>query len=257
MPPTLPWMIALGAGVLLLAVLLVLSGLWAWRRRQRRPEPLPTQWALSARPVFSTDERKVYRHLREALPHHIVLAKVPLVRFSQAVDPQQRGYWYRLLGSKHVTFAICSSHGRVLIAIDFLDDYESVPTRERTIKENVLAACKVRYLRIARDDPPSAPELQLLLPPTAGGARAPNPAPHGGLAPSPAIAVGVTRRRDRRALWQDSGFFQDSFFGPERAETGASSEYGTLGQFLRDGVPARDRAEPPPGDRSAPGPSPR
>jgi LPXTG-motif cell wall-anchored protein len=86
MPSTLPWMIALGASTLLLMLLAA----WAYRNRRRRPKPLPTHWALSARPVFTNDERKVYRHLREALPHHIVLAKVPLVRFSQALEPEQK-----------------------------------------------------------------------------------------------------------------------------------------------------------------------
>ena len=49
--------------------------------------PLPTDWALTGRPVFSDDERRVYRQLREALPHHIVLSKLPLVRFCQPEGP--------------------------------------------------------------------------------------------------------------------------------------------------------------------------
>jgi hypothetical protein len=248
MPPTLPWMIALGAS----ALLLLLLAAWAFRRRRHRPRPLPTHWELSARPVFSTEERRVYRHLREALPHHIVLAKVPLVRFSQSIDPQQRGYWYELLGAIHVTFAVCSPNGRVLVAFDLLDESTPGSRRQQTIKENVMAACKVRYLRIPGDDLPSVPELQLLLPTAHGATRAPNPAPGPGLAPSPSIAVGASRRRDRGALWQDSGFFQDSFFGPERREAGTTSEYGTLSHILRDGVPRRDPGEAPGGDPAAP-----
>ena len=56
--------------------------------------------------------------LREALPHHIVLSKLPLVRFCQPNDPQQVRFWYELLGSLNVTFAVCSANGRVLAAID-------------------------------------------------------------------------------------------------------------------------------------------
>ena len=74
--------------------------------------------ACSARPVFSSDERRVYRQLREALPHHIVLSKLPMVRFCQPTDPSEVRFWYELLGSIHVTFAICSANGRVLAAID-------------------------------------------------------------------------------------------------------------------------------------------
>jgi GNAT superfamily N-acetyltransferase len=86
---------------------------------------LPSEWTLTARPVFSTDERRVYRQLREALPHHIVLSKLPLVRFCQPTDPQEVRYWYELLGSIHVTFAICSANGRVLAAIDLDTDRSS------------------------------------------------------------------------------------------------------------------------------------
>ena len=58
----------------------------------------PRNGASRPRPVFSTDERRVYRLLREALPHHIVLSKLPLVRFCQPTDPAQVRYWFDLLG---------------------------------------------------------------------------------------------------------------------------------------------------------------
>src|SRR5512139_3779273 len=104
-PPTTmqaqPWIIALAA----LAGFVLASGAWIWfMRRPTKPTPLPTEWNLTPRPVFTTDERRVYRLLREALPHHIVLSKLPMVRFSQPTDPAQVRYWYDLLGAIHVTF---------------------------------------------------------------------------------------------------------------------------------------------------------
>jgi len=104
------WSIAAVLAVTLLAVV-VLVGLWLMRR-PRRQQPLPTEWSLSARPVFATDERRVYKLLREALPHHIVLSKLPLVRFSQPTNPDEVRYWYDLLGAINVTFAVCSANGR-------------------------------------------------------------------------------------------------------------------------------------------------
>ena len=96
-----PWIVL--TAVLVLA--LITLGIWALRPRRMAPvAPLPTEWALTARPVFSTDERRVYRLLREALPHHIVLAKLPLVRFCQPADPSEVRYWYDLLGASHVAF---------------------------------------------------------------------------------------------------------------------------------------------------------
>lgn len=216
--------------------------LWALNRRKPVHKPLPTEWALSARPVFSTDERRVYRQLREALPHHIVLSKLPLVRFCQPTDPSEVRFWYELLGATHVTFAICSANGRVLAAID-LDTERAGSRRVQQIKQSVLAACRVRYLRCPVDHLPSIPELQLLVPHSAPPTRGPQPAPSMNQARDHLSSTVATRRRERTTLWQDSGFFQDSFFGAEgRSDLTSSSEFGALRSA---GVDVR---EIPPGD---------
>lgn len=233
MQQSLPWILAsLSLGLLVAAGVL-------WLARQQRPKsrPLPTEWTLTARPVFSSDERRVYRHLREALPHHIVLSKLPLVRFSQPTDPNEVRFWYTLLGSLNVTFAICSANGRVLAAID-LDNDRGDSRRATQIKQSVLAACRVRYVRCPVDHLPSMAELQLLVPQTGGAAaRGPQPAP----TPSPArddrVSATTSRRRARTTLWQDSGFMQDSFFGVDaRADFNSPSAFGGL----RPGLPARN-----------------
>jgi Protein of unknown function (DUF2726) len=213
MESLLPWTVALAALLILAAVLIS----WRMARRQApQPQPLPAEWALAPRPVFSTDERRVYRQLREALPHHIVLSKLPLVRFCQPADPNEVRYWYDLLGAIHVTFAICSANGRVLAAID-LDTDRGNSRRVLQIKQSVLGACRVRYLRCPVDNLPSIAELQLLVPQGANASRGPQPAPsrpsvREELAPA---AVTPLRRRERATLWQDSTFFQDSFFAPD------------------------------------------
>jgi hypothetical protein len=241
MPQELPWIIALAS----LALLACGIGLWLFRRRKPAAKPLPTEWALSARPVFSTDERRVYRQLREALPHHIVLSKLPLVRFCQPTDPQEVRYWYELLGSIHITFAICSANGRVLAAID-LDTDRGNSRRVLQIKQSVLAACRVRYMRCPVDHLPSIPELQLLVPQSAAASRGPQPAPSMTQARDGLSGSVAGKRRERAALWQDSGFFQDSFFGAEtRSELGSTSEFAGLGGAERSGVAVH---ELPPGE---------
>jgi len=219
----LPWILAcVSTAVLLLAVAALFL-----RRRDPQPAPLPTEWSLTARPVFTSDERRVYRQLREALPHHIVLSKLPLVRFCQPTDPQQVRYWYELLGAIHVGFAICSANGRVLAAID-IDTERSNARRALQIKQKVLAACRVRYLRCPVDHLPSIPELQLLVPHAGAGARGPLAAP---MAPLATGGNGSARPRPARALWQDSGFFHDSFFGNDnRADS--RMDGATLGSDL-------------------------
>ena len=234
-----------------LALLLMAVGWWALQRRPKKVLDLPTEWALAARPVFSTDERRVYRLLREALPHHIVLSKLPLVRFCQPTDPDEVRYWFDLLGTSHVTFAVCSANGRVLAAID-LDTDRGNSRRLMQIKQSVLGACRVRYLRCPVDHLPSVAELQLLVPSSNAPARGPQPAKAASLhqardSLSNAVA---SRRAERTALWQDSTVFQDSFFAPDiRADGFGSSEFATLGGAKPASrpahVPADQQAEQP------------
>ena len=249
----LPWLLASLSAIVLIAA----TALW-WRSRGRgQPPALPTEWALNPRPVFNTDERRVYRQLREALPHHIVLSKLPLVRFCQPNDPAETRYWYQLLGSINVTFAICSANGRVLAAIDL--DVDRNPSRRAVqTKQAVLGACRIRYLRCPVDHLPSIPELQLLVPQSTAAARSPQPAPSADPTRDALASSAVSRRRERSALWQDSGFFQDSFFGAEsRSDSGPASEFGSIGSILRGGVSVRDVNSPPPGEDAPDGDSPR
>lgn len=220
---TLPWFIAIAA----LAALAIVLGLVLFARRPKKVVALPTEWALAPRPVFSTDERRAYRLLREALPHHIVLSKLPLVRFCQPTDPNEVRYWYDLLGASHVTFAVCSANGRVLAAID-LDTDRGNSRRLQQIKQSVLSACRVRYLRCPVDQLPSVAELQLLVPTSSAQARGPQPAP----APAANLhdardslsSTVASRRAQRTALWQDSTVFQDSFFAPDSRDGFRASE---------------------------------
>jgi hypothetical protein len=244
----LPWIIALAA----LAGFALASGVGLWlMRRPSKPTPLPTDWGLAARPVFSTDERRVYRLLREALPHHIVLSKLPLVRFSQPNDPAQVRYWFDLLGAIHVTFAVCSANGRVLAAID-LDTDRGNSRRVLQIKQSVLGACRVRYLRCPVDHLPSVAELQLLVPQAGAAARGPQAGPppaHSLHQARDTLASTVAHKRaERTALWQDSSLFQDSFFAPDSRDGFGGSEYGALSGLSPANGRSRNASDSVPGD---------
>ena len=221
---TLPWIIALAAVALLASMTTIL--ILRARKRRDKPPPLPAEWALSPRPVFSTDERRVYRLLREALPHHVVLAKLPLVRLCQPSESAEVRYWYELLGPIHVTFAVCSANGRVLAAID-LDNERATPRRTQQIKQSVLAACRVRYLRCPVDNLPTIAELQLLVPQSGLAARGPLATLQPfNQARDTLTSTVANRRAQRSALWQDSTNFQDSFFAPDNRLDGfANSDF--------------------------------
>ena len=227
---TLPWIIVLVA----MSVILPALTYFVLRARTAAPRPLPTEWALASRSVFSPSERRVHRLLREALPHHIILSKLPLVRFCQPIEVAEVRFWYDLLGSSHVSFAICSTNGRVLAAIDLETDRGS-SRRVMQIKQSVLAACRIAYLRCPVDHLPSVAEVQLLVPQSAPLPRGPQPAPTPGSSDSlhqareTLSSTVANRRAERTALWQDSTFFQDSFFTPDLQPEGFSnSEPGSL-----------------------------
>lgn len=245
---TLPWIIALAAVALLasMSTVLVLRA----SKRSKKPPPLPAEWALSPRPVFSTDERRVYRLLREALPHHVVLSKLPLVRFCQPGDPAEVRYWYDLLGAIHVTFAICSANGRVLAAID-LDNERAGSRRTMQIKQSVLSACRIRYLRCPVDNLPTVAELQLLVPQSGLASRGPMQAPSRTLhqARDTLSNTVASRRAARSALWQDSSMFHDSFFAPDnRVDSLGNSEFASLAQAGRGYTSRIERRDGAPGD---------
>ncbi|MBV8503197.1 MAG: DUF2726 domain-containing protein [Paucibacter sp.] len=219
-----PWIIALAAGFAFLASLL----LWVLRRPGPAGKSLPSEWLLTARPVFNADERRVYRLLKEALPHHVVLAKLPLVRFCQPEEAKEVRYWYDLLGTIHVSFAICSPNGRVLAAVD-LDGERAISGRNLQIKQSVLAACRVRYLRCPVDSLPSAAELQLLVPFSNSQNRGPQAAPVPRRMSDRAPERRPSERRPERNLWQDSAIFSDSFFAPDSRFDPESSRSGSGG----------------------------
>ena len=234
---TVSWNLAIVA----LGLLAIAFGGWALMRKPKNTIRLPKEWALKARPVFSSDERRVYRLLRDTLPHHIVLSKLPLVRFCQPIDPHEVRYWFNLLGSSHVTFAVCSANGRVLAAVDLETDRGNSP-RALKIKQSVLSACRVGLLRCPVDHLPTVAEIQSLVPSHAAPAHGPQAASGfgsgSGFASASAAPANLhkardtlsstvaTRRAERTALWQDSTIFQDSFFAPDiRPDIMASNDF--------------------------------
>lgn len=209
MNPTLAWILVLACAGSVGALAYLLLG-----RRRAADQTLPREWSLTSRPVFTAHERRVHRQLREALPQQVVLAKLPLIRFCQPTDPGQVRYWFELLGAVHVSFAVCSANGRVLAAVD-LEDGRDPDRRSKQIKQSVLAACQVRYVRYPADHTPSVPELQLLVPvsPTPARAAGAVATMHAGLRPAATVGVEVIAPRSHEPTWAEAVQARDSMFG--------------------------------------------
>ena len=213
--PIPPW-IKIGAGALLMGAVLGLA--WFIFRRQRKSEIL-TEWALTTRPLFNPKERLFFRLLCDALPHHVVLAKMPLIRFCRPVDLAQVHYWHELLGSIYVTFVVCAPNGRVLAALDVDPEHRTPSRRIATIKEEVLQACRIRYVKCRADQFPNVSELQMLVPQqgTAGRATVPDTVDSVRKVHATTLAHTVRARRGAQVpgAWGDSTMGTDSFFAPD------------------------------------------
>lgn len=216
--------------LLLFAAALAAGGYLLGRRSAARSRrvPLPADWPLMARSVLDADERRALRALRDAMPQHIVLAKLPLVRLCQPRDGLRAAYWFELLGPLQVSFAVCSANGRVLAVVD-LETERNSSRRGRAIKQAVLDACRIRYLACTPQTLPPPAELQLLLPAQGSAARAApmaaQPTPSFLSARSNLSDTVRARRAERSALWADSGFPQDSFFAPDSRLDAAASGF--------------------------------
>lgn len=200
--------------------------LQAWRRRRQR-HPRIDEWAISARPVFTAEERVLYRALTAALPQQIILAKLPLVRFCQPLEPLKSAYWYDVLQPLHVAFAVCAPNGRVLAAVDL-----QTPTNQRQLqrKSAALEACRIRYVICQPSALPSAQEIAAwgLVPDAAASMRSPAERPGIAEAGEQLARTVRQRRAERQARWQDSGFASDSFFAPDSRLDELLSDLGEL-----------------------------
>jgi hypothetical protein len=220
------------AGLAFGAAAATAATLWWCRRTQRRvPRRLPAHWAVVPRPLFNTDERRLQRRLVEAFPRHLVVPKLQLVRFCHAERALDTRYWFDLLSPLHVSFAVCSDNGRVVLAIDI----ESHPGRDKTrteqrtalIKNSALEACRVRYARCPAGQLPALSELQALLPDGVAAVR--HPVDQHLQAARHQLAQAVAKRRHERAPAAGGNEFADSFFSADsRFDPAAPSAFGVL-----------------------------
>ncbi|RZI80878.1 MAG: DUF2726 domain-containing protein [Rubrivivax sp.] len=217
----------------LLMGLMLLAALGGWllgvvwqRRRPAHQREWPRRWSLNARPIFTAEERALFKELRLALPNHVVLAKLNLLRFCQAADQFEARQWYDRLHTLHVSFAICTPSGTVVSVIDIDSPNKGSSSRSQRMKEAVLEACRVRYVRCRAGQWPH----QALMAAWALGHNHPGPASAAKHTLSDSlhdagdeVARKLRQRRaERAARWAESSFAQDSFFAFDSRLDGSS-----------------------------------
>jgi hypothetical protein len=201
---------------------------WVWQKytKQAARRQWPRRWNLNARPLFSVHERALYRDLRAALPHHVVLAKVSMLRFCQSSDASDAKAWYERLQALHVSLVVCTPHGLVVSVIDIDNNPGSKSgQRAQKLKEAVLEACRIRYLRCLPGQWPQANLLASWAIGHTGVLQAEHAHGH-----DPLFDAGdqlarklKQRRAERAARWAESSFSQDSFFASDSRFDGPST----------------------------------
>lgn len=138
----LPMAVAAVAGAACLVLALV-----GWRvlRRRRaaagadragtaaRPEgqALLARYHPNAVRVLTASEREAFDLVRDALPGHLVMAQVPLVRYLRVQDKRTEDDWLRGLSMLSADILVCDTSSRPLLAIDILPPKQGARSRER------------------------------------------------------------------------------------------------------------------------------
>jgi len=192
---------------------------WGWQSwKSGRAGAWPRQWHLNARPVFSTEERAFYRALQQALPNHVILAKLNVLRFCQPAQGFDARRWYDRLQTLHVSFAVCTINGTVMTVIDVDSKHKPQSQRSQRMKEAVLESCRIRYLRCQAGQWPQGALLPAWVlgnnhiqpsEPVSTPSSLDNPVSNAGHQLARKLRE---RRAERAAMWAESSFAQDSFF---------------------------------------------
>lgn len=145
----------------------MLFGAWLWtlwlsRQKVGNKLPLPLQglWPLRARALVSSHEKEVWQSLRSIFHDHAVMVKVPILRFTQLVEPTlpkiagnaatqgdrslKSDQWLEMIGGLYTTFTICTLNGKVVGCVDMLGKHEGSKA-SRELKEALLLDCGIAY----------------------------------------------------------------------------------------------------------------
>ncbi len=145
--------------IVLIVVLALLVGIFWWRSR---PKPLPSDWPLAPRTLFSGQEEQVFQFLRNAFPEHLVLAKVPLARFMRLKKGEDPNVWFPLINPLHVTFIVCTQKGFVIGALDLPTEGNSSASAN-TLKQRALQVCGIKYMSLTGSALPTAHMLRTMM----------------------------------------------------------------------------------------------
>lgn len=139
--------LALCLGLLMGA--LVGAGLYAgWRHAQANAKMrMPDKWPLTSRVLLTNEEYEVFKWLRSTFHDHLVMVKVPVLRFTAPISKDKNGggaRWQEMLSGLYCTFTVCTANGNVVGCVD-VPGKRGMNKTNRDLKESLLSDCRIAY----------------------------------------------------------------------------------------------------------------
>ncbi|MES2190705.1 MAG: DUF2726 domain-containing protein [Pseudomonadota bacterium] len=148
----------------LLAGLVIGIGGYAWWLHQQANASLriPAKWPLTSRVLITNEEYEVLKWLRATFHDHLVMIKLPVLRFTKPTDLEQKGggkRWQDMLGSVYCTFTICTTNGNVVGCVD-VPGKRGISKSAREVKESLLEDCRIGYTFVRSTALPKASAMR-------------------------------------------------------------------------------------------------
>ena len=125
------------------------AGIYAWwqRRQANASMRMPSKWPLTARVLITNEEHEVFKWLCTTFNDHLVMVKLPVLRFTVPISKDKNGggtRWQELLGGVYCTFTVCTSNGNVVGCVD-VPGKRGLNKTNRQLKESLLSDCRIAY----------------------------------------------------------------------------------------------------------------
>ena len=121
--------------------------MWWLKHQASAKMRLPSKWPLTSRVVMTNEEYEVFKWLLAAFHDHMVMIKLPVLRFTVPLSKDENGggaRWQELLGGVYCTFTVCTSNGNVVGCVD-VPGKRGLNKGHRQLKESLLSDCRIAY----------------------------------------------------------------------------------------------------------------
>ena len=123
---------------------------------------LPAKWPLTSRVLVTNEEHEVFKWLARVFHDHLVMVKLPVLRFTAPVNKDENGggaRWQELLGGVYCTLTVCTSNGNVVGCVD-VPGKRGLNKNNRQFKETLLSDCRIAYTVVRSASLPEAGSMR-------------------------------------------------------------------------------------------------